>query len=73
MFRRIRNLREDHDLTQKEIASMLSLSANGYGNYETGRCEIPTAVLIQLADFYDTTVDYLLERTDNPRPYPKGK
>ena len=61
---RIRNLREDHDMTQKQIAQLLGMSQTGYSKYETGENDIPTAVLIQLADFYNTTIDYLLGRTD---------
>lgn len=64
MYRRIRDLREDHDLTQKQVAQMLGMSQTGYSKYETGENDIPTAVLIGLADFYNTTTDYLLGRTD---------
>ncbi|MBE6917851.1 MAG: helix-turn-helix transcriptional regulator [Ruminococcaceae bacterium] len=64
MYRRIRDLREDRDLTQKEIAQMLGMSQTGYSKYETGENDIPTSVLIKLADFYHTSVDYLLGRTD---------
>lgn len=64
MYRRIRDLREDRDLTQKQIAQMLGMSQTGYSKYETGENDIPTAILIKLADFYETTTDYLLERTD---------
>ena len=64
MFARIRGLREDNDLTQKEIAQILGMSQTGYSKYETGENDIPTAVLIKLADFYQTSTDYLLGRTD---------
>ena len=64
MYRRIRDLREDHDLTQKQIAQILGMSQTGYSKYETGENDIPTQVLIKLADFYQTTTDYLLGRTD---------
>ena len=64
MYRRIRDLREDHDLTQKQIAQLLGMSQTGYSKYETGENDIPTAVLIKLADFYKTSTDYLLGRTD---------
>lgn len=64
MYQRIRSLREDRDLTQKQIAQMLGMSQTGYSKYETGENDIPTSVLIKLADFYGTTTDYLLERTD---------
>ena len=66
MYRRIRELREDRDLFQKDIAEMLSMSQTGYSKYETGENDIPTQVLIKLADFYGTSVDYLLGRTDDP-------
>ena len=64
MYKRIRALREDRDLTQKEIAQMLGMSQTGYSKYETGENDIPTAILLKLADFYQTTTDYLLGRTD---------
>ena len=64
MYQRIRELREDHDLTQKKVADMLGMSQTGYSKYETGENDIPTAVLIKLADFYKTSIDYLLGRTD---------
>ena len=64
MYRRIRDLREDRDLTQKQVAQMLGMSQTGYSKYETGENDIPTAVLLKLADFYQTTTDYLLGRTD---------
>ena len=56
MYKRIRELREDHDLTQREVAEMLGMSQTGYSKYETGTNDIPTAVLIKLADFYKTSV-----------------
>ena len=64
MYRRVRDLREDRDLTQKQIAQMLGMSQTGYSKYETGENDIPTAVLIKLADFYQTSIDYHLGRTD---------
>ena len=64
MYKRIRDLREDRDLTQKQIAQILGMSQTGYSKYETGENDIPTAVLIKLADFHQTTIDYLLGRTD---------
>ena len=64
MYKRIRELREDHDLTQREVAELLGMSQTGYSKYETGTNDIPTAVLIKLADFYKTSVDYLLGRTN---------
>lgn len=67
MYRRIRNLREDKDMTQTDVAKMLTMSQTGYSKYETGENDIPTNILIKLADFYDVSVDYLLNRTDNPK------
>lgn len=64
MYRRIRDHREDRDLTQKQIAQMLGLSQTGYSKYETGENDIPTAVLLKLAGFYQTSTDYLLGRSD---------
>ena len=64
MYRRIREMREDRDLTQTHIAEMLNMSQTGYSKYETGENDIPTRVLIALADYYDTSVDYLLGRVD---------
>lgn len=64
MYERIRNLREDRDLTQTDIAKYLGISHTGYSKYETGENDIPTQILIKLADFYNTSVDYLLGRTD---------
>lgn len=69
MYKRIRDLREDHDLTQTQIAKILGMSQTGYSKYETGENDIPTAILIQLAEYYQTSVDYLLGRTNNKKPY----
>jgi transcriptional regulator with XRE-family HTH domain len=66
LYRRIRELREDRDLTQKQVAQMLGMSQTGYSKYETGENDVPTQVLLKLADFYDTTVDYLLGRSQKP-------
>lgn len=67
MYRRIRDLREDKDLNQTQVAKMLGMSQTGYSKYETGENDLPTAILIKLADFYDVSVDYLLNRTDEPK------
>lgn len=67
MYRRIRDLREDRDMTQAQMGKILACSQRVYSNYERGDLDIPTAVLIRLADFHGVSVDYLLERTDNPR------
>lgn len=69
MYKRIRDLREDNDLNQTQVAKMLDMSQTGYSKYETGENDIPTSVLIKLADFYNTSIDYLLNRTDNPSRY----
>ena len=73
MYKRIRDLREDKDLSQKEIASILNMSQTGYSKYEVGTNDVPTKILIQLANFYNTSTDYLLGLTDNPKPYSKSK
>ena len=64
MYRRIRDLREDRDLTQKQMGEILSCSQRVYSNYERGDIDIPTAILIKLADFHNVSVDYLLNRTN---------
>ncbi len=69
MYFRIRDLREDSDLTQAKIAKMFGMSQTGYSKYETGENDIPTSILIKLAEFYGTSVDYLLGQTDNPKRY----
>ncbi len=71
MFHRIKDLRQDRDLNQTEIANMLGMSQTGYSKYETSENDMPTYVLIKLADFYDTSVDYLLGLTDIKTPYPR--
>lgn len=63
MYPRIRDLRQDHDMTQKQLAQLLGMSQTGYSKYETGENDIPTAILIRLADLYHTSIDYLLGRT----------
>lgn len=65
-YYRIRDLREDKDLTQAQMGVLLSCSQRVYSNYERGDIDIPTATLIKLADFHKVSVDYLLNRTDNP-------
>ena len=68
---RLRDLREDRDLNQTLIAQMLGMSQTGYSKYETGENDIPTQVLIRLAEFYGTSVDYLLGLTNERKPYRK--
>ena len=69
---RLRDLREDKDLYQKDVAKYLSMSQTGYSQYETETNDIPTEVLKKLALFYDTSIDYLLCLTDERKPYPKS-
>ena len=68
-IRRLRDLREDADLTQNQVAQYLNISQTGYSKYETGKNGIPTQVLIALAAFYGTSVDYLLGITSCRKPY----
>ena len=70
MYQRIRNLREDRDLNQTQVAKMLGMSQTGYSKYETGENDLPTHILIKLARFYQTSTDYLLGLTDVAAPYP---
>lgn len=67
VFPNVRNLREDRDLRQRELADVLSVSQNTYSQYENGIIELTAENLIKLADYYDVSVDYLLGRTRNPR------
>lgn len=73
MYKRIRDLREDRDLTQKQIGQLLNMSQTGYNQYETGKNDIPTRILIELSNFYNTSVDYLLGLTNEIKPYPRIK
>lgn len=66
MYKRIRDLREDKDLTQTQVAKVLGMSQTGYSKYETGENDLPSSILIKLADFYNVSVDYILNRTDDP-------
>ena len=67
MYQRIRDLREDRDLKQRQIADYLNCSQQVYSNYELGQRDIPTDVLIRLSSFYNVSVDYILGLTSNPR------
>ena len=69
MYQRLRDLREDKDMNQTHIAKILDMSQTGYSKYETGENDVPTAILIKLARFYNTSIDYLLGQTDNPERY----
>ncbi len=65
-YRRIRDLREDNDYTQAQIGKMLNISQRNYAYYESGEHIVPPHILSELADIYGVSVDYILERTDNP-------
>lgn len=65
-YNRIRDLREDHDLKQINVAKILNMSQTGYSKYETGENDIPTHILITLANYYHVSIDYLLGQTNNP-------
>ena len=69
MYSRIRDLREDKDMTQMQMAKILGMSQTGYSKYETGENDIPTTILIKLARFHNTSIDYLLGETNNSRRY----
>lgn len=64
MYKRIRDLREDMDLTQTQMAKLLNMSQTGYSKYETGENDIPTAILIKLSKIHKVSIDYILEQTD---------
>lgn len=67
LYRRIRDLREDNDLTQKQMAKNLNCSQQVYSNYELGQRDIPTDILIKLSKFYNVSVDFILGISDDPR------
>ena len=69
MYRRIRDLRHDHDLTQTQLAKILGMSQTGYSKYETGENDIPTEILIRLSQLYNVNIDYLLDQTDRKTRY----
>ena len=73
MYIRIRELREDHDLNQLQVADYLNMSQTGYSKYETGENDIPTRVLIKLSELYKTSIDYILGQTDVATPYKHHK
>ena len=66
---RLRDVREDKDLTQSTVAELLHIRQNTYSQYENGQRQLPIDVLIQLANIFQTSTDYLLDITDDPRPY----
>ena len=67
IYRRIRDLREDRDFTQKQVASVLACSQQVYSNYELGQRDIPTDILVKLSSFYRVSIDYILGISDNPK------
>ena len=69
MYSRLKDLRQDRDLTQKQIAAVIGMSQTGYSKYETGENDIPAAILVKLALYYETSIDYILGLTDNPIKY----
>ena len=69
---RLKEIREDHDLYQKDIAQFLNIDQSNYSKYELEKINIPVDTLHKLADYYNTSVDYLLYRTDERKPYPKS-
>lgn len=71
MYPRLRDLREDKDMKQKEVAAILGIDQRVYSNYETGKREIPTRFVVRLADFYGVSTDYILGRTNISKPYDK--
>ena len=71
MYLRLRDLREDKDLTQEELSRAINITQRSYSYYELGDHMIPPEILCRLADYYHTSVDYLLGRTNDPTPYPK--
>ena len=73
MILRIRDLREDRDLKQREIAELVLCDQSLYSKYERGERELPLHLAIQLAEFYDVSVDYLVGLTDEPAPYPRRR
>ena len=73
MYPRIRDLREDKDLTQTKLAKLIGMSQTGYSKYETGENDIPNNILIKLAQLHETSVDYLLGLTDEKKPYSPNK
>lgn len=64
-YKNIRSIREDNDITQKQMAGLLNVSQNTYSQYETGKIEWPVGTLVKIADYFDVSVDYLLDRTKN--------
>lgn len=72
-YPRIKDLREDTDMNQTQFAKIIGMSQTGYSKYETGENDVPTCILIEMADYYGTSVDYILGITDVKKPYPRSK
>ena len=72
LFKRLRDLREDQDLTQKQLADLLKIHQTTYSDYEIGKLNVPIDVFIKLAEFYQTSIDYLAGLTDIEDPYPRA-
>ena len=73
MYERIRNIREDKDMTQAQMADYLSIHQTTYSDYELGHLNIPVSVLGRIADLFGTSIDYLVNRTDEKNPYPRKR
>jgi len=73
MYERIRNMREDKDMTQAKMAAYLKIHQTTYSDYELGNVNIPIQVLIKVADLFGTSIDYLVDRTDEKKPYPRKR
>ena len=70
MYKRIRNMREDKDITQAKMAEYLNIHQTTYSDYELGKLNIPIPILEKLATLFETSIDYLVNRTDETKPYP---
>ena len=73
MLQRLRDFREDKDISQKKMAELMNVAQTTYSDYELGKINIPLDTLKKLALFFDTSIDYLLELTDEAKPYPRKK
>lgn len=73
MYERIRNMREDKDMTQEEMAEYLCIHQTTYSDYELGNLNIPVPMLKKIADLFETSIDYLVDRTNEKKPYPNKK
>ena len=73
MYERIRNIRQDKDMTQAQMAEYLNIHQTTYSDYELGNLNIPIPVFDKIADLFGTSIDYLVNRTDEQKPYPRKK